>query len=411
MSLIHKIVYTVLCTVITISFLALSFLVFSYSNVITDEELVSYNSSLMESNRNYEQEVIKIGKKLDIISNENSDLKLRMSSLSKNLKDQHNVIADLTIEKEEIHNKLVASNHRLRLYLQNKGSLRQAHNKNDISQGLVTEEKLALESEISELTVIIEDLVEQRDNAIIEANKVKNRQINALSELELMKARQDKIFKQLEGAVDISLDKMRKGLDNTDIKVDKLILKASGGKGGPFHPLNDSIPEPNEDWSVQNSRVNILFEKLSKVKGMIDLSESMPLSDPLGSYKYRISSSFGARTDPINKKKSMHKGLDFAAPKGTKIITAADGKVIFAGSKSGYGKVVYIKHLNGFETRYAHMSKILVKKGQKVKSKDVIGLVGSTGRSTGNHLHYEVLLHKKHKNPKKYLKAGRQLGF
>lgn len=104
----------------------------------------------------------------------------------------------------------------------------------------------------------------------------------------------------------------------------------------------------------------------------------------------RITSRPGMRRHPILKRKKYHAGTDYAAPTGTPVKAAASGTVSVAGNQRGYGKVVYIEHANGKQTRYAHLSRILVKPGQKVSQGDLIGKVGSTGASTGPHLHFEV---------------------
>ena len=104
----------------------------------------------------------------------------------------------------------------------------------------------------------------------------------------------------------------------------------------------------------------------------------------------RISSPFGTRVHPITRKKHTHKGIDLAAPKMTPIYATADGEVTFSGRNGGYGNFVKINHRNGYKTAYAHMHKIAVKKGADVHKGDLIGYVGTTGSSTGNHLHYEV---------------------
>jgi len=117
--------------------------------------------------------------------------------------------------------------------------------------------------------------------------------------------------------------------------------------------------------------------------------------------KFRISSNFGYRIHPISGKKKLHTGTDIAAPKGTKIMAAGNGEVIVAKYYGGYGNAVIIDH-NGKWTLYGHMSKISVKEGQQVKTGQKIGEVGSTGNSTGNHLHYEVRINSKAVDPLKY---------
>ncbi len=119
----------------------------------------------------------------------------------------------------------------------------------------------------------------------------------------------------------------------------------------------------------------------------------------------RITSYYGTRKDPITKKSSMHTGVDIGASMGSNIFAANSGTVIVAGwSSKGYGNYVVIDHGGGKSTLYAHMSKIIAKKGAKVVKGDVIGLVGSTGYSTGPHLHFEILINGKHTNPMNYFK-------
>ncbi|MEQ8695127.1 MAG: M23 family metallopeptidase [Bauldia litoralis] len=113
----------------------------------------------------------------------------------------------------------------------------------------------------------------------------------------------------------------------------------------------------------------------------------------------RLTSNFGMRRHPILGYSRMHTGTDFGAPRGTPIYAAGDGTVLISGWKGGYGKYVRIRHNKEYMTAYAHMSKIHVKVGQRVKQGQVIGRVGTTGRSTGPHLHYEVLRHGKFVNP------------
>ena len=117
-----------------------------------------------------------------------------------------------------------------------------------------------------------------------------------------------------------------------------------------------------------------------------------------------VSSPYGWRNHPVRKKRIFHAGLDLAAPKGTAIYSVAPGRVIFAGTRGGYGKLVIISHENGLSTRYGHCSKLLVKNGQFVKEGQLIAKVGATGVATGNHLHFEVRKNGKTQNPINYIK-------
>ena len=124
----------------------------------------------------------------------------------------------------------------------------------------------------------------------------------------------------------------------------------------------------------------------------------------------RLSSGFGNRKHPILGFTKMHKGIDFAAPIGTPIFAAGDGIIEYSGWKGAYGKYIRIKHNGTFKTAYAHLSKIYKKKGTRIKQGDIIGTLGSTGRSTGPHLHYEILVSGRQINPLRIkLPSGKQI--
>jgi murein DD-endopeptidase MepM/ murein hydrolase activator NlpD len=119
----------------------------------------------------------------------------------------------------------------------------------------------------------------------------------------------------------------------------------------------------------------------------------------------RVGSGFGMRKDPIDSTMKMHKGIDITAPIGTKVYAAGSGKIIqISSSEDGYGNCIVIEHGYGFVSRYAHLSGFKIKEGDEVKKGDLIGLVGSTGRSTGPHLHYEIEKDGERIDPKKYIK-------
>ena len=130
-----------------------------------------------------------------------------------------------------------------------------------------------------------------------------------------------------------------------------------------------------------------VLQQWAKMSEQKNILQATPIIKPAEGW---FSSKYGYRKDPMTKRRKMHSGLDIVAPRGTPIKAPADGKVKFAGYKGGYGKVVIISHGYGLETRFAHLSKIVVKNGQYVKRYQVLGGMGSTGKSTGTHLHYEV---------------------
>ena len=124
----------------------------------------------------------------------------------------------------------------------------------------------------------------------------------------------------------------------------------------------------------------------------------------------RVSSSFGSRVHPLTGARKQHTGVDIAAPQGTPVRAAAAGVVVRAERAGGYGNLVEVDHGNGLSTRYGHMSKIDVKTGQQVAIGQTIGRIGSTGRSTGPHLHYGTRINDKAVGPQKFLRAGLRLG-
>lgn len=142
---------------------------------------------------------------------------------------------------------------------------------------------------------------------------------------------------------------------------------------------------------------NDLIDKLTKKKNLL---ASSPSIKPVSGI---ITSPFGYRKSPFTGRRTFHSGLDISNRMGTKIVSTAAGKVVFAGRKTGYGKVVIIDHGYGKATKYAHLRKILVHKNQQVKRGEAIATLGNTGRSTGPHLHYEVLVNGTPVNPSKYI--------
>ena len=161
------------------------------------------------------------------------------------------------------------------------------------------------------------------------------------------------------------------------------------------------IDQLKRELVVQSKSYDQIIElALNKEEMWASIPAIQPLSD---NELTRFASGFGYRIHPIYKTRKMHTGVDLTAPVGTKIYATGNGKVISAGrSRGGYGKKVVIEHGYDYKTLYAHLSKVLVRRGQKVKRGDVIGLVGNTGRSTAPHLHYEVLFKNRPVNPINY---------
>ena len=186
-------------------------------------------------------------------------------------------------------------------------------------------------------------------------------------------------------------------------KTDNLLPANRGGPLVNAHPMTE--PDLQAAILELTNAVDARDDSLSTIEAKIlqqsVLKDMLPNSNPVNA-TYN-SSSYGWRIDPFNGNKAFHEGLDFTANTGTPIRAAADGIVALAEVSGGYGNMVKIEHGSGLETRYGHASKLLVKAGERVVKGQIIAEVGSTGRSTGPHLHYEIRLNGEALDPRKYL--------
>ena len=251
---------------------------------------------------------------------------------------------------------------------------------------------------IAVLMPLLEQIIKERDNTKIKLDK-SLRKVDELSyELDLSKQNNEQLFRQIEEALIVSVKPLEKmfrsvGLNLTNIL--DLIRSNYSGYGGPNLPISN-LPEQNLTTSERLAArmVDQIFE-LGALRVAI---QKLPFAHPLNE-TFQYTSGFGPRWG------TMHYGTDMAARHGSPILATADGTIDFAGWEKGYGKLVKIKHDFGYETRYAHLSKIAVKVGQRISQGARIGEMGNTGRSTGTHLHYEIRRNGKPINPMKYIRA------
>ncbi|MEZ5811399.1 MAG: M23 family metallopeptidase [Rhizobiaceae bacterium] len=191
-------------------------------------------------------------------------------------------------------------------------------------------------------------------------------------------------------------DTISETLSNAGLNVGVDFDKAA--TGGPLITI---------DPSRFDSEVEQLDEALKTLEMVKTNAKMLPIVDPLPGHK--VTSKFGMRRDPLLGRRAMHSGMDIRAPLGFPVKATGAGTVVSAGWNGGYGRMVEIDHGNGISTRYAHMSRIRVKEGQKVVAGDIVGNVGSSGRSTGPHLHYEVRRGDRPINPRRFIAVGRAL--
>ena len=189
----------------------------------------------------------------------------------------------------------------------------------------------------------------------------------------------------------------------SDLGIRLTLPEPEDGVGGPLLP-----PQAGAESSPMVDDANAVLTALVRYKAARDGIDRAPVHMPITG-NFRKSSGFGNRTDPFSGGRAFHSGLDFAAPSGSTVLSAGKGVVSFVGERSGYGKTVEVTHGNGLITRYGHLSAYLAVEGQAVSTGTPIAKVGSTGRSTGPHLHFEVRKNDVAVNPQAYLNSGKRL--
>ena len=197
--------------------------------------------------------------------------------------------------------------------------------------------------------------------------------------------------------------------ESSGLPQDEFDFDAQVSQGGPINPEAEVLNVQNLDSKLANlserlkqreTELSILDQVLM---GVYTQKGAMPAGAPI--VKGWMSSPFGERVDPISGKKAWHEGMDFAGANGSDVVAVANGIVVFSGRRDGYGLMIEISHGENLRTRYGHHQELLVRAGQSVKRGDVIGLMGSSGRSTGPHVHFEVLKSGKPVNPARYVSA------
>jgi murein DD-endopeptidase MepM/ murein hydrolase activator NlpD len=247
-------------------------------------------------------------------------------------------------------------------------------------------------------------IVAPRSNQFAKVQGVDNVVVRLQSSLDQIERRQIAALISVEDSMESRVRRMRGVF--TDLGLDMPRLEAStprAGVGGPFVPVK--LTADAGAFERQLYRINVTRTQVERLNRTLAL---VPYRKPvIGEVEF--TSGFGVRSDPFLGRPAMHTGLDFRASMGDPVRATANGKVASSGWAGGYGRMVEIDHGNGLSTRYGHLSEISVKVGDTIKIGQVIGAVGSTGRSTGPHLHYETRIDGDAVDPQKFLRAGVRL--
>jgi murein DD-endopeptidase MepM/ murein hydrolase activator NlpD len=221
---------------------------------------------------------------------------------------------------------------------------------------------------------------------------------------------QTALMTRTQSQVEEGVREIRTVLRRTGINPDQFAqrLNEAEGVGGPEIPLNSVQIEGIADSAFQEAylRASAVLDQMNQLlTGM----RHVPLTTPVSGSAFERTSGFGARVDPFTGRYAFHPGLDFAGPTGAIVHATAPGRVVWANARGSYGKMVEINHGYGIHTRYAHLQSILVQVGAKVAEGSPVGKLGSTGRSTGPHVHYEVWYDDVVRNPRNFIEAGRHV--
>ena len=336
----------------------------------------------------------------------NANLQQNLSTAkSKLLSSKRLFKTELVSSKRQYETELVSSKRRQDEIAAVKGKLKAKLK--DIEQRMrsLNSHNFKLKGNLSSISGSLESALAERNSALMLNERLNERTSELSKNLENLQNSEKNVIARLTLTTVDEIGVLEKFISRTGIQPKQLITgkkrTSTLGQGGPFL----EVRQGNEPGAFLKSSIDILgarLDRLSKLKRLVGV---IPFSPPLEHFS--ISSHFGKRRDPINRRWAMHYGLDLTGFKKANVYATSPGKVVKSGHKGKYGKFIEIDHGGGFKTRYGHLYKTLVKRGQEVNFRQKIGLLGNSGRSTGSHLHYEVTHNGKQKNPWRFIKAGK----
>jgi len=375
----------------------------SYSFFINNEVVVAKNKEIIKARMAYRGLLSEVNEYQEKFSDLTAELSknhgLMLNLVEKNATLQQNVKSAV--------NKLESSKSRHRRIVLAKTDLKEKLANIQIELKSLNNHNFSLKGNLSSITTDLESALSERNQAQSKNEKLTQTVNKLKKDIDAITKSENEILQKLTVNTDKNIQDIHYVLERTGInfrkliKLDKRPKDRKSGTGGPFVAI-ESTENPPQDLKLKLYNLN---SKIKELEQLTILMKQLPLTTPLN--YFTISSHYGKRRDPINKRWAVHTGLDFGGIKNSRVYATAPGRVSFAGRNGKYGKLVEIDHGRGVKTKYGHLNKILVKRGQKVKYHAKIGLMGSTGRSTGPHLHYEILVRGRHKNPWRFIKAGK----
>lgn len=351
------------------------------------------------SNVNYEDRIEQISDERYLYFQRVKDAEAKLREALEAIEDFQVEITKAQIREEELQSGILILQGLIKQTKNNNfiGLEEQKNRLNNVT-GLQKENTTDTLPRISILMSLLEETVKERDDIKAKLAKALEKVDQLSYEADLSQQNNEQIFRQIEEALVISVKPLEKMFKSVGLDLNSLlnvIRNTYSGYGGPNLPISklpiDSLTN-NEKLAAK------MVDQILELGAWRIAVQKIPFAHPLNE-TFQYTSGFGPRWG------TMHYGTDMAAKHGSAILATADGVINFAGWEKGYGKLIKIKHDFGYETRYAHLSKINVSVGQRISQGDRIGKMGNTGRSTGTHLHYEIRRNGKPINPMKYIRA------
>ncbi|OHC83752.1 MAG: hypothetical protein A3G73_08810 [Rhodospirillales bacterium RIFCSPLOWO2_12_FULL_67_15] len=349
-------------------------------------------------------EVAEYQKKFNAITREIEENSVFSSSLreqSAQLQKNISTVEAQLLATEQERGLMAAAREKLRTQLvEIEGNMQSLASRNFTLKGNLTNVENDLQTALAE-----------RNQALFESNNLRRQMRETENRLASIRETQLESVRQLAERTSGFIESTEKVLQIAGLDPNQLLAssdsKSRKGQGGPFIPVKYTSPASEDESDPIATEMEVLSRQLSRWESLQAVMQRVPLAAPLATYA--INSPFGKRMDPLNGMWAAHYGVDLSAPKSAPVHATSIGVVTFSGYQDKYGRLIEIDHGSGIRTRYGHLDKAMVKKGDKVVFNQVIGLVGNSGRSTGTHLHYEIMFKDKPKNPMNFIKAGRHV--
>jgi murein DD-endopeptidase MepM/ murein hydrolase activator NlpD len=322
-------------------------------------------------------------------------------------------LKNIALEHQRLNDIIAALEHEIavgeeqrRVLEQQKTDLARSLDAADARTAAIAAERAERDSRIAFLQSMVASLTQDRNRVEAARVNLATKVVELQNRFAALQTSQQTVAKDLAQRTKTGVDQVEKTVAMTGLDVDKLIARAGEampGQGGPFVDLAAIRNLTAAETALL--AVSTLDSEVERWERLQYVMQILPLSAPMD--HFLLSSGFGKRRDPFNGRLALHEGLDFLSETGADVMATAPGTVVFAGFDGDYGRMVEIDHGLGIHTRYAHLKAIAVKKGDLVDYRAVIGKLGSSGRSTGPHVHYEVRVDGKAVDPMKFLEAGR----